>query len=266
VLTASKRFVVLTTPGELRDALWTAWSWYRYLRDQQFQLQFVLDGEITEANKSSARLLFPEVRIDSVETVIHNLYGSQPSLASFLQHHPLGKKLGLLLVLSQQNALLYSDHDVLAFNPPSEAIDFVHKETPFYMVEEHEGNLDPAIVDRANSLGLDCLTRLNSGLIYVPRGALSIDLASQLLSTWRPPMTSWFTEQTVMSVLMRSANATPLPRNRYVVSAQRQFYWEKDVDYSAIVARHFTGTVRHVMFGKGMPAVLKQERLFPKER
>jgi hypothetical protein len=56
---------------------------------------------------------------------------------------------------------------------------------------------------------------------------------------------------------MRHANAQPLPDSRYVISNRRQFYWEQDVDYKSIVARHFTGTVRHVMYRYGMPAILR---------
>src|SRR5277367_3622044 len=52
---AANRFVVLTTPAGFRDALWTAWSWYRYLRGRHFELHFVIDGKITEAEESTAR-------------------------------------------------------------------------------------------------------------------------------------------------------------------------------------------------------------------
>ncbi len=262
----AKWFAVLTTPAAFQDALWTAWSWYRYLHHRQFELHFVFDGNLTLAEESTAHRLFPGVRIDCAATVIADLLRSQPALESFLQQHPLGKKLGLLLALSQQREVLYCDHDVLAFNPPAEVLDLAEKGTPFYLEEEQDGSLDPVIVERVESLGLKYISRLNSGLLYVPKGALSADLAAQLLANWRPPMTSWYTEQAVMSILMCHAHATALPRNRYIVSNRRQFYWEKDVDYSAIAARHFTGTVRHVMYSKGMPELLRQARSLPKEQ
>ena len=263
---AAKRFEVLTTAAAFKDALWTAWSWYRYLHSQGFELQFAVDGKITQAEDSAARRLFPGVRINGVESLIADFGVSHPALDNFLQLHPLGKKLCVLLALSQQSGFLYCDHDVLAFNSPDEMSEFAEKETPLYLEEEQDGSLDPDIVERARSLGLEYISRLNSGLLYVPQGALSPDLAAQLLENWRPPMTSWYTEQAVLSVLMFQAHATPLPASRYVVSNRRQFYWEKDVDYSAIAARHFTGTVRHVMYSKGMPEVLRQARSFLKER
>lgn len=257
---AEKRFVVLTTSAAFEDALWSAWSWYRYLHRGQFELRIVIDGEIAQAEESAARRLFPGVQFDRAATIVADLGRSQPALESFLQQHPLGKKLGLLLALSQQSSFLYCDHDVQAFNSPDEILELIEKGTPFYLEEEYRSHLDAVIVERAESLGLGYISRLNSGLLYVPKGAISVDLAVQLLAGWRPPMTSWYTEQAVISILMCQARASPLPGNRYVVSNRRQFYWEKDVDYSAIAARHFTGTVRHVMYGKGMPELLRQAR------
>ena len=240
--------------------MWTAWSWYRYLRSEQFELHLAVDGELPEVETEAVQRLFPGIQIYSVETVIGSLRASLPVLEALMNKHPLGRKLVLILAMSQQNAILYSDHDVLAFNPPDELLACVEHETPCYMAEEHEGNSDPAIVERCKSLGVEYISRFNSGLLYVPKGALAADLAVQVLSTWKPPANSWFTEQTVLGVLMRRASASPLPKDRYVVSARRQFYWEKDVNYSAIVARHFTGTVRHVMYRYGMPAVLRQSK------
>ena len=49
-----------------------------------------------------------------------------------------------------------------------------------------------------------------------------------------------------------------LPRSRYVVSAQRQFYFEEDVCYDQIAVRHFITPVRHLMYSKGMPKLLPQ--------
>ena len=60
--------------------------------------------------------------------------------------------------------------------------------------------------------------------------------------------------------MLQDVNAEALPTSRYVISVCRQFYWERDVDYKTIAARHFTGPVRHVMYGKGMPWVLRQSR------
>lgn len=59
------------------------------------------------------------------------------------------------------------------------------------------------------------------------------------------------------NVSMRNLQARPLPRDRYVNKICRRFYWERDVDYCTIAARHLTDTVRHVMYRFGMMAILE---------
>jgi hypothetical protein len=258
--------VVLTTPSVLHDAMWAAWSWYRYLRPHGFELQLAVDGEIPESGQAVARQLFPGVSICEVEKVLAPLYERDSVLAGFFRGHPLGKKLGLVLALSQEGPVLYSDHDVLAFDRPDELLSCVGKNVPCYIPEKCEGNCDFDIVARAKTLGLDYIAKFNSGLLYVPRDALSFDLTTQLLAEWHPPAESWFTEQTLFNVLMRNANAQPLPSERYVVDLCRQFYWERDVNYKTIAARHFTGPVRHVMYRYGMPEILEQSRQVLAER
>lgn len=254
------RFVVLTTVGALQDALWTAWSWYRFLQARHFELQFAVDGAIGKAEEVTVRKLFPGVSIFDIKPLLSPLYGRSPALDTFLLQYPLGRKLGLILALSQQESFLYCDHDVLAFDLPFELLKHAEIDQPCYMEEERDGNYDFEIAALSKRLGLGRLPRFNSGVLYVPRNSLSIDLAGHLLDSWQRPPASWFKEQTVLSVLMQQANARPLPRDKYVVSNRRQFYFEEDVDYSAIAARHFTGTVRHVMYGRGIPEILRQTR------
>lgn len=253
-------YVVLTTPASLHDALWTAWSWYRFLGPLQFEMEFAVDGRLREPEETAVRQLFPGISIYEVGPLLAPLIARSPALETFLRLYPLGRKLGLLLALSERRSFLYSDHDVLAFNLPVELLSFAESGIPCYIPEEHAGNSDPAILDIAKRLGFDYFSRFNSGLLHVRKESLSIDAAAQLLSSWGQPPFSWFTEQTVLSVLMRQAGAQTLPADRYVVSPCRQFYWEKDVDYRTIAARHFTGTVRHVMYGAGMPAILRQAK------
>jgi len=166
----------------------------------------------------------------------------------------------LILALSDRGPVVYSDYDVLAFSRPHELLAAMGKNSPCYVSEEVDGTRDAQIAERAKQLGLDYIPKFNCGFLYIPQGALSIRLAGQILATWRAPGESWFAEQTVLSFMLRQLHAEELPPNRYVISICRQFYWEKDMDYSAIAARHFTTPVRHVMYKYGMPIILKQSK------
>ena len=254
------RFVVLTTPETLSDALWAAWSWYRYLRHEDCKLEIAVDGVVSAAQSAAAAQLFPGIAIYPAESACRYVYEREPALETFLHGHPTGRKLALILALSDQGPVVYSDHDVLAFSPPYELLASIGRNVACYFPEEVDGTRDPSIVQRARSLGLDYLPGFNSGFLYVPCGALPMKRAAEILATWRPPGESWFTEQTVLSVMLRDVNAIALPSSRYVISVCRQFYWERDVDYKTIAARHFTGPVRHVMYARGMPWVLRQSR------
>jgi hypothetical protein len=258
VVKGRARFVVLTTTSALHDAMWAAWSWYRYLRPRGFELQLAVDGEIPDGEKTAVEKLFPEISIYNVGSVLSKLCEGRPALEALFEHHPYAKQVGLVLALSGQGPVVYSDHDVLAFNPPTELLTCIQKQIPCYFIDEGPGCHDPFLLERLNALGLDHIPRFNAGFLYVPQNALSVDLAEQIMAHWNPVPYQYFTSQTIMSALMRSANAQALPDDRYVISTRRQFYSETDVDYSAIAARHFTGPVRHVMYKFGMTAILRR--------
>jgi hypothetical protein len=260
VLGGRVRFVVLTTPETLSDALWAAWSWYRYLRYEDCKLDIAVDGVVSAAHSAAAAQLFPGIAIYSAESACRYVCEREPALETFLHGHPMGRKLALILARSDQGPILYSDCDVLAFNPPHELLASIKRNVACYFPEEVDGARDPSIVERAKSLGLDYIPKFNAGFLYIPDGALPMTKAAEILATWRPPADSWFVEQTVMSFMLRNMHAESLPPDRYVINNCRQFYWERDVDYKTIAARHFTGTVRHVMYGSGMPRVLRQSR------
>ena len=258
-----KRFVVLATPDSFCDAMWTAWSWYRFLQGHGFQLHLVVDGDAGQV--AGAAQLFPGVSIESAQSLCAYVIEREPRLQSFLLSYPMGRKLALMLALSDRHSVLYSDHDVLAFNAPSELLACIGRGIACNFMEDVDGTRDPQILERAQALGLDFIPRFNSGFLFLPQGSLSMTVAAELLAGWHPPANSWFAEQTALAVLLCQAKAEPLPPDRYVISARRQFYWEKDVDYEAIVARHFTGTVRHLMYRYGMPILLRQSRLSESE-
>jgi hypothetical protein len=254
------RFVVLATSGQMVDALWSAWSWYRFLRDENVELRIAVDGAISKAQAAAVTRLFPGIVMESTDSACRHICAMAPEIKTFLYDYPTGRKLALLLALSGQGPVLYSDYDVLAFRTPHELLECIRRNAACYFAEESDGTRDQAVVEIGQSLGLEYIQRFNSGFMYIPQDALPIHLAVAILATWRPPGTSWYAEQTVLSFIMRKAHAEALPQSRYVISNQRQFYWEKDVDYQAIAARHFTGTVRHVLYKYGMPIVLEQSK------
>src|SRR5690242_4127546 len=67
------RLVVLTTAAAMNDALWAAWSWYRYLQPEHFDLHLAIDGSIRESEQVAAQRLFPGASIYSVEPLVASM-------------------------------------------------------------------------------------------------------------------------------------------------------------------------------------------------
>lgn len=245
---------ILCTADSLDEGAWCAWSWARYT-GQQLGVRIVVDGAWDEGFCAALRRVLPKAEVVGIDDLLDRDLAADKTLSAFAAQHPLGRKLLLLLSLQQSEAFVYADNDVLLFSRPDELLQAASFPQPVYNEEAAVPCYSADVVEAAAKRGLLPCDRLNAGLIYCNKGALDTMLAVELLQAKGTGAFSWFDEQTVMAILMRNAGASPLPSDLYVVSSDRQFWWETDVDYSSIRARHFTGTVRHLMYSKGYPAL-----------
>ncbi len=263
-LPSGTTLAVLTTPSTFDDSLWSAWSWLRYLGDL-VALKIVVDGQAANEQRELVSRLFPNGILITAEDQLKQSPVEGKNLEVFSQKYRLGRKVSLIISLQNEGPLLYSDYDVLVFGEPAEirqAIVCASAEGLFNQ-QPLSGAFDPLMTATGRALGLHCPEGFNSGLLWIPRQHLSMELADHLLRDWHPDSShAWFTEQTVLGLLMSEKGAAALPPDRYVVTMQRQFYWEPDVDYDAIAVRHFIYPVRHVMHIKGQPWLLSKARNF----
>ena len=118
---------------------------------------------------------------------------------------------------------------------------------------------DNAILEFANKIQLQHTPGFNSGVIGLPKGILDDEITKDLLNYWdNNPTINWFTEQTIHNILFTFENASHLPKDKYVISKKRMFYFENDIDYENIHLRHFVNPVRHLMKIKGIPEFLEK--------
>ena len=253
-------FVIMTRPDTLDDALWCAWSWLRFIA-HEVRLEIYIDCPVGPKELQAVNRLFPGGTITDAREFVSQAESSLPAAQGFFTVHPLGRKLGVLLELQKRETILYCDFDVFAFSPPVEILDCIKDgATGAYLQEGEKESYDGLVLATARALGIIPLPILNSGLLLIPKGSLSLDLADQLLQGWRN-CDSWWMEQTALACLLKTAPMVALPRDRYLVSNTRQFYWQQDVeDYGQIVARHFTTTTRHLMYSKAMPRIQRESR------
>lgn len=250
------QLVVLTTESMLDESAWSAWSWAKHCK-HCFSVRIVVDGNIANRWLSDVSDVLPNVSVEKLSTIISGQHFQSASIANFTKKHPLGKKLALILSLQEQTNLLFSDSDVLVFSSPVDLLSCVKSGSSCFNAESGPESYDDAIVARGLELGMEPAIALNSGLLYMQKQSIDSELVCRLLEGWQNISGSWFTEQTLLSYLLNNVDAVSLPTEKYVVSNQRQFFGDSDVDYSSIHTRHFTGTVRHLMYLKGMPAILK---------
>lgn len=254
----SSVLAVLTTPKTICDAAWAAQSLLRYL-PPEMGLLIVVDGELSTVPVKNIKVLFPGVTLNQTRTFLEELRPIAPNVVKLGETNPMGRKLAISLCIQQKYNMVYSDSDVLCFGEMPELYQAVVDQSPaMYIQDVAELNADQSLLKRVKTLGYDYALTLNGGVQYIPRQSLRVDIAEELLDAQEHDPTSWFVEQTVLAVLMKQAGAKALPKSTYVVSAQRQFYFEKDVDYDQIALRHFITPVRHLMYSKGMPRLWQQ--------
>lgn len=259
---ADATLAVLATPGTLADAAWTARSVLTQLT-APVRLTFVVDGPVALTGQARMEQLFPNSVTISTGALVNEIAAHAPTLATLADRHPMLRKLAAVLALQRRGALLYSDADVLAFQPLpeiDEALGRVHDTAALYLQCVAETTHDTATLERVRERGLDCLATVNVGFLFIPQKSLDVALADDLLRGLDLTRVGWFPDTTLLAALLHRAGARPLSKVRYVVSPRRQFYWEEDVDYNQVSLRHFVTPVRHRMYGDAMPRLWKQWR------
>ena len=266
---SSGNFVVsiLGTPSTLDESLWAAWSVKRFLGSHtRVRLYFDKWKSVPETFAKIASSLLGPVEILPTCSLISSFLDRKldPVTRNFCSEHPLAVKLLVALCESEDDDVLYMDNDVLFLNEPK-GVPFAKtncssgENRPLYIQEECGGCWDPQVLNFLESNRLPIKSKLNGGLHWIPKQSLDCDFAIHIIKNFwvpgQPP--NWFSEQTINSALFARAGAKALCKERFVVSNTRQFYFEDDIDYNLVTARHYTGPVRHVMYLKAYAHLIR---------
>jgi len=191
-------------------------------------------------------------------------YKPHPTLVSFYNAHYLAPKLFLLNVVQSQSDCLLLDSDVVFFeNPLATASGLVHalKSKICVCLEDEWESYDPAVIEYGMSRGANISTKVNTGLVYVPKTALnSIDWSQHIPSSSleNPHI---FTEQSSIAASLETVGYSFLPKDKFVVSLRGTGFPRGDYApfcdieelYESLVCRHFVTPVRHLMWLKAFP-------------
>ena len=256
-LNSSWKLVLLSTEETIVEAMWSAYSIITSIRSRP-EIVFYIDGRIDEEEKRKISKLFPHAKIKLSHEIIDQIPEQYLFLKKAAQTNSSARKLAIPAIESEDRAVLYSDSDILFFKRPVELEESIRTGNGVWHVNAYEGiRGDVRLLNVFRETNTPFLDQYNSGLFFLSKGKLQLDQIEPWLNPKNCDPNAWFIDQTVLAALLKALDSKLLPMEEYVVSCNRQFYFQKDHDYSKIVMRHFMGPVRHLMYLKGIPVVLK---------
>ena len=159
----------------------------------------------------------------------------------YVTTYPMGKQLGLIMSLPRNGPALYVDSDVLFFPGAANLIrDFTDKGTPaFYLPDCQDCSADSRILLGPN----EALQPVNSGVLMLLRPLdWSLGIRRFLELEGEP---NFFTNQTIVHLVMHANGALPLDATRYVLQLDDQFIYPDRHASPYLVLRHYVNPVRH---------------------
>ena len=159
----------------------------------------------------------------------------------YVSTYPMGKQLGLILSLPRNGPALYLDSDVLFFPGAANLVrDIAGKESPaFFLLDCQDCSADPRVL-RGPS---EASQPVNSGLLILLRPLdWSLGIRRFLELEGEP---NFFTNQTIVHLVMHANGALPLDPKRYVLQLDDQFIYADRHAGPHLVLRHYVNPVRH---------------------
>jgi hypothetical protein len=168
-----------------------------------------------------------------------------PDLPEKFRHYvttyPMGKQLGLIMSLPRNGPAFYVDSDVLFFPGATDLMrDSTATDAPaLYLPDCQDCSADPRVLREPN----EALEPVNSGLLMLLRPLdWSLGIRRFLDLEGEP---NFFTNQTIVHLVMHANGAMPLDATRYVLQLDDQFIYPDRYSGPHLVLRHYVNPVRH---------------------
>ncbi|MEO5719421.1 MAG: hypothetical protein ABIR29_12750 [Chthoniobacterales bacterium] len=184
-------------------------------------------------------------RIDPVVSVRQTGEHLPPDLPEKFRHYvttyPMGKQLGLIMSLPRNGPAFYVDSDVLFFQGAEQLLPDVAATTApaLYLPDCQDSSADPRVLRDPN----EGKQPVNSGLLLLLRPLDWSVAIRRLLELDGEP--NFFTNQTLVHLVMHANGALPLDPARYVLQLDDQFIYPDLYAGPHLVLRHYVNPVRH---------------------
>jgi hypothetical protein len=238
-------------------ALWAAKSFY-VRAGVDWPLIWLQGGWMSDSAIGRLREHFPDSRFVSlkdadaaVETELDRL-GLTATISVRRIAFPLRRPIDFRISGASDRAF-FLDADVLFFQRPTDLLDAVTSRRRVNLFNKDATNGYGLTVDEAEGrFGVRPMERLNAGLCLVCRESLGLDETECYLAE-PEMMANQFVDQLVYGLLAASFPTEHLPET-YRISADPGL----TVHGTPLVARHYAGRTRPLMFTEGMPALVER--------
>ena len=229
-----------------------------------FRLVLLHDGSLDPGARQSYQNAFPGVLIPGREQIrdrVEGLFGSKaPTLLGMWRsgrYFTLPKVIDSA-VLATNKRILHIDPDVLFFKRPDELLDTLQADEPaaLWNLPRDKGHADGMFCfqpdDIEQATGLRVPVPFGTGLGAWQPDLMPWSAAEALLSEHTPPEEFIFMLDQTLLALHAAANGwQPLPRDRYAIKPVESL--------AGVVARHYYGKTRDLMYVEGMPVAHRSE-------
>jgi len=223
---------------------------------QKWNFTFHDDGSVSARNREFVKSLFPPCRFiprNEADARATEFLRDHPICLKHRSKHNLFLKFFDTLAFLEADRFIVLDSDVIFFRQPTEILNWVDEgHTNCLYNEDTKEKFCIPRVDIEREMPVTMLPRFNSGLVMMPKEAMNLDLADQLLSTFESNAHApQFFEQTLYG-LMGSTNpggGQALPRT-YNIS------WGY-LRAPGSICRHYVGDFKHdLLYIEGAPLLL----------
>jgi hypothetical protein len=188
----------------------------------------------------SIRLLKSVDRSVSVETAKRASPGLPEKLEGYLNSHPTGKQLALIMSLPRNGPALYVDADVRFFQGGSDLVARGEaKDLPTYYLADCQFAGDRRLLRDATEEN----EPVNTGVLFLFRKLdWSLSMSRFVQLEGEP---NFFTNQTMTHLTMHQNGGRPFDPAKYVLQLDDQFVFADHYAGAGLALRHYVNPVRH---------------------